>query len=67
MYHEVVASRWPELDVPAIASLANLGRMFWALKVISRTLDEFETDWADPAHTAANLHLYAIELTAACQ
>lgn len=67
MYHEVVASHWPELDVPTIASLANLGRMFWALKVISRTLDEFETDWADPAHTAANLHLYAVELTAACQ
>lgn len=65
-YHEAVVSRWPELDVPAIAALANLGRMFWALKVISRTVGEFETHWADPAHTAANLHLYAVELTAAC-
>jgi thiamine kinase-like enzyme len=66
LYHEAVASRWPEFDMAAIASLANLGRMFWALKVISRTLDEFEAEWADPAHTAANLRLYAVELTAAC-
>jgi hypothetical protein len=65
-YHEAVASYWPELDVPTIASLANLGRMFWALKVISRTLDQFEQDWVDPARTAANLHIYAVELAAAC-
>jgi thiamine kinase-like enzyme len=67
LYHEQVAAHWPKLDIATIASLANLGRLFWSLKVISRAVVEFETHWADPTQTDANLRLYALDLAAACE
>jgi hypothetical protein len=41
-YWSVVREQWPSLDLQTIRQLANLGQMFWALKVISRGVPEFD-------------------------
>ena len=40
-YLASVLDAWPSLDLGTVEQLANLGQMFWALKVISRGLPEF--------------------------
>jgi hypothetical protein len=57
-YRAVVAGRWPDLDTETIARLAQVGQLFWALKVISRGLPEFDRDWRDPEHVLADMHVY---------
>jgi hypothetical protein len=41
-YRSVVGDQWPSLDIQTIQQLANLGQMFWSLKVISRGVPEFD-------------------------
>lgn len=41
-YWSVVREQWPSLDLQTIQQLANLGQMFWSLKVISRGVPEFD-------------------------
>jgi hypothetical protein len=64
-YWSVARSRWPFLDLEAVRQLANLGQLFWALKVINRGLPEFECDWAHPEDVARNLGIYAAALSRA--
>lgn len=57
-FHDVVRGTWPELDLAAIARLAHIGQLFWALKVISRGLPEFDCDWKSPRDILADMHIY---------
>jgi len=57
-YLDVVRRRWPRLDVGTIRQLATLGQLFWALKVISRGIEEFERRWRDPQHILADFRVY---------
>jgi hypothetical protein len=41
-YLSVVRDHWPGLDIQTVRQLANLGQMFWSLKVISRSIPEFD-------------------------
>jgi hypothetical protein len=41
-YLSVVQDHWPGLDLRIVQQLANLGQMFWALKVISRSVPELD-------------------------
>jgi thiamine kinase-like enzyme len=40
-YLSVVRNEWPYFDLETVQQLANLGQIFWALKVISKGLPEF--------------------------
>ena len=41
-YLSVVRNEWPDFDLETVQQLANLGQIFWALKVISKGLPEFD-------------------------
>ena len=41
-YSSVVQDQWPSLDVQTVQQLANLGQMFWSLKVICLSVPEFD-------------------------
>ena len=41
-YHSIIQKIWPELDLKTVQQLANLGQIFWSLKVISKSLPEFD-------------------------
>ncbi len=41
-YLSVVRKEWPDLDLETVQQLAYLGQIFWALKVISKSLPEFD-------------------------
>ncbi len=41
-YLSVVRDQWPDFDLHIVQQLANLGQMFWSLKVISRGVQEFD-------------------------
>jgi hypothetical protein len=45
-YLSVVQDHWPALDMQTVQQLANLGQMFWSLKVISRGIPEFDYEGA---------------------
>jgi hypothetical protein len=61
-YLDVARRRWPELDLETVRRLANLGQLFWALKVIDRGIPEFACDWARPEDVARNLGIYEAAL-----
>jgi hypothetical protein len=61
-YLGVARCRWPELDLETVRQLANLGQLFWALKVIARGLPELECGWARPEDVLANLGIYGAAL-----
>jgi hypothetical protein len=42
--------------------LANLGQMFWSLKVISRAVPELDCEWAHVEHVMSNLRIYSVAL-----
>jgi hypothetical protein len=41
-YLSVVRDQWTSFDLQTVQQLANLGQMFWSLKVISRGVPEFD-------------------------
>jgi hypothetical protein len=45
-YLSVVQDHWPGFDLHTVQQLANLGQMFWALKVIARGIPEFDCEGA---------------------
>ncbi|MHC4652338.1 MAG: phosphotransferase [Planctomycetota bacterium] len=58
-YLDVARRRWPRLDIDTVRRLAILGQLFWALKVISRGMEEFEQEWREPEHILADFRIYA--------
>ena len=62
MYLSCVRDMWPSFDVQTIQQLANLGQMFWSIKVIRRALPEFDYDWAQIEHVMYNLRIYETTL-----
>ena len=62
-YLDTVRSRWPQLDIESVRQLANLGQLFWALKVIRRGLEEFEFSWHSHEFILNNLRIYEAVLT----
>lgn len=61
-YLGVARRRWPDLDLETVRQLAQLGQLFWALKVIQRGIPEFECDWARPEDVTGNLRIYEAAL-----
>ena len=61
-YLSCVRDMWPSFDVQTIRQLANLGQMFWSIKVIRRTLPEFDYDWVQIEHVMYNLKIYETTL-----
>lgn len=61
-YLAVARRRWPDLDLEIVRQLTNLGQLFWALKVISRGIPEFDCDWARPEDVTGNLRIYEAAL-----
>jgi hypothetical protein len=45
-YLSVVRDHWPGFDLQLVQQLANLGQLFWSLKVISRSVPEFDYEQA---------------------
>jgi hypothetical protein len=62
-YRSVVRDQWPSLGVQIVQQLGKLGRMFWALKVISLEVDRFDSVWAKTEHTMNNFRVYESVLT----
>ncbi len=61
-YLEAARRRWPQLDMELVRQLAVVGQLFWALKVISRGLEEFEDPWREPEQTLRDLRIYGAAL-----
>jgi hypothetical protein len=61
-YRDTVRECWPDLDLESVRRLANLGQIFWALKVIRRGLEEFAFDWHSHEFILDNLRIYEAAL-----
>jgi hypothetical protein len=57
-YLDTVRSCWPQLDIESVRQLANLGQLFWALKVIRRGLEDFGFAWRGHELVLDNLRIY---------
>jgi hypothetical protein len=57
-YLSAVQDRWPNFDIQTIQQLANLGQMFWSLKVISRCVPEFDYEGAHLESIVSNFNIY---------
>lgn len=62
-YRDSVRDCWPDLDLETVRRLANLGQLFWSLKVIHRGLEEFGHDWHSHEFILSNLRIYESALT----
>ncbi len=58
-YLLAVQAHWPDLNVHIIQQLANLGQMFWSLKVISRSIPEFDHERTHVETLMGNYRIYA--------
>jgi len=66
-YHAIVGDHWPAVDMQTIQRLANLGQLFWSLKVISRCLPEFDYNQACLEHVMYNYRIYGAVLADSIQ
>ena len=57
-YFSIVRDHWPGLDIHMVEQLANLGQMFWSLKVISLGVQEFDFKEAHIESIMSNLSVY---------
>jgi hypothetical protein len=57
-YLSVVQDHWPGLDIQIVQQLANLGQMFWSLKVISRGIPDFDYKGAHIESTMNKFGVY---------
>jgi hypothetical protein len=57
-YLSVVRDRWPNFDIQMVQQLANLGQMFWSLKVISRSVPAFDYEGAHIESIVSNFNIY---------
>lgn len=64
-YLEVVRERWSSFDLETVENLANLGQLFWSLKVISISLPEFNDREAYLEGLLHNYGVYASVLNSA--
>ena len=58
-YLSIIQDMWPELDTKTVQQLANLGQIFWSLKVISKSLPEFDARDTYLEGLFYNYHVYA--------
>jgi hypothetical protein len=58
-YLNVVRKQWPNFDRQTVQQLANLGQLFWALKVISRSVPEFDDERTHLETLINNYKVYA--------
>jgi aminoglycoside phosphotransferase (APT) family kinase protein len=61
-YLDVARRRWPELEFETVRQLAELGQLFWALKVIRRAIPELDCNWARPGDVLHDLAVYEAAL-----
>ena len=54
-----VREEWPSFDAQTIQQLANLGQLFWALKVIDRSVPEFDDERTHRETLINNYRVYA--------
>lgn len=64
-YLSVVRKEWPNFDLETVQQLANLGQIFWALKVISKSLPEFDDKKTFLEGLLYNYNVYASVLDSA--
>jgi hypothetical protein len=57
-YMSAVSDRWPGLELDSVRQAADLGQLFWALKVISRELPQLDSAWREPHQTLMRLEIY---------
>jgi hypothetical protein len=57
-YVSVVRERWPNLDLHVVRQLANLGQMFWSLKVIGRSVPEIDSEGTHIESLMAKFSVY---------
>jgi thiamine kinase-like enzyme len=62
-YLSIIHEIWPELDLKTIQQLANLGQIFWSLKVISKSLPEFDAKGTYLDGLYYNYQVYATVLS----
>jgi len=61
-YASVIQGKWPYLDVPVVKQLANIGQLFWSLKVISKSLSEFDFEDAHIETLVDKFRVYEVVL-----
>jgi len=61
-YLDVARRRWPGLELETVRQLANLGQLFWALKVIRRAIPELDCEWARRGDVLHDLGVYEAAL-----
>jgi hypothetical protein len=66
-YLTVVREEWPDFDLETVQQLANLGQIFWSLKVISKGIPEFEDKETYLEGLLYNFSVYASVLDTAIQ
>ena len=66
-YLSVVRDEWPDFDLEIVQQLANIGQIFWSLKVISKSIPEFDDKETYLEGLLYNYNVYASVLTAAIQ
>jgi hypothetical protein len=66
-YLSFVKDRWSYFDLETTQQLANLGKMFWALKVISLVLPEFDQKWTTIENLINDFRVYASVLAESIQ
>lgn len=57
-YTSAVNQRWPWLEAVTLGHLERLGRLFWAIDVLSWSMPEFDYPWVDREKLFVNLDIY---------
>jgi len=66
-YLSLVRNEWPDFDLETVQQLANLGQIFWSLKVISLSVPEFDDKRTYLEGLLYNFSVYASVLATAIQ
>jgi thiamine kinase-like enzyme len=66
-YLTVIRDEWPDFAPETVHQLANLGQIFWSLKVISLSIQEFDERYPYLEGLLQNFSIYASVLAAALQ
>ena len=62
LYLKLVRDVWPKFNFQLVQELANMGQLFWSIKVIYRAIPEFDYDWAELKYVMYNFRIYEITL-----
>jgi thiamine kinase-like enzyme len=66
-YLNIVKEKWPKFDLHAVKQLANLGQLFWSLKVICKSIPDFNHRETYLDGLLYNYNIYASVLNATIQ